>query len=551
VTWVAGLNHGGHDASCALLRDGDLVVFVEQERLSRRKRALDEPPADALAFCLDFAGITLEDVDLVALGSNHDALARWLGLSGEARDEVLPFDQPDRLFPRRLFGAARRPPVTALPHHLSHAATAFWPSGFDDAAILVMDAMGEDTATLLAHGDRSGIRVLRSHPIEHSLGFYYEAACEYAGFDEWGAGKLMGLAAYGTPGLPARLGYGSSGPLWEGIPATRAIGRAMIDERRSALLERFRAECFPHEIGLRDEVMAYARFAASAQAALQGVVLALARELRDLTGSRNIVLSGGVALNCSVNGALARSGLFDGIFVQPASHDAGVGLGAALLACRDGRDGAGPPARWRHAYWGPAATDDEAERALRAAGLTAVRLPDERLCEEVAGVLAGGGVVAWHQGRAEVGPRALGARSLLGDPRSRRTLVRLNRIKGREMWRPLAPSVLAADFDRWFDGTPNPFMLVAAEALPEVRHRIPAVVHVDGSARPQAVDDAANPRYRRLIEAFRHRTGVPMVVNTSLNGAGQPIACSAADSIEFFQATDVDALAVESFLVKR
>ncbi len=547
--WIAGLNHGAHDASCALLHDGALVVAVEQERLSRRKRATGEAPVDALKSCLDFADLRLTDLDAVALGSDHDALAKWLGLTPDQRRAVLPFDDPDRLFPAHVFGNGPRPPLVAVMHHRAHAASAFWPSGFDAAAILVMDAMGEDSATTLAWGSRAGIRDIKAYPVDTSLGFFYESAAEYTGLDRNDAGKLMGLAAYGNAAYDTGLRHGPSGIDWP-IPSTNGHrGRKLVDERCGRLLDLFEQRCFPYLRGQRDEIMAYADFAASVQQDLGQVILGLAGELRARTGARDLVLAGGVALNCTANGLLAASGMFERVFVQPMAHDAGVALGAALEMSRALLGGRFQPGEMTHAQWGPDTRDEQVEAELRAHGLEFTRLDQADVAREVARLLAGGALVAWHQGRAEVGPRALGARSLLGDPRSRRTLVRMNRAKGREMWRPLAPSVLAGRFHDYFVGTPNPFMIMAAQVRAEARRQIPAVVHVDGSARPQVVDPLCSPLYARLLQEFDTQAGVPVLVNSSLNLAGEPIVSTPGDTIECFLRSDIDALAIGPCLV--
>jgi carbamoyltransferase len=549
--WIAGLNHGAHDASCALLHNGALVVAVEQERLSRRKRATGEAPVDALNYCLEFADLELGDLDAVALGSDHDALARWLGLSSHERGAVLPFDDPDRLFPTEVFGHGPRPPVIAVRHHRAHAASAFWPSGFRAAAVLVMDAMGEDSATMLAWGDGAGIRGFRSYPVDTSLGFFYEAATEYTGLDRNDAGKLMGLAAYGRPTCQTGLAHGPEGISWP-IPSSNGYrGRRLIEERQRCLLKFFEQRCFPYLGGLREEILAYADFAASVQRDLGRVILGLAAELREATGAANLVLAGGVALNCTANGLLAASGLFERIFVQPMAHDAGVALGAALEVSRELLGERFQPLTMGHAHWGPETHDEQVESELRARNLPYLELDPQQMAHQVARILAAGHLVAWHQGRAEVGPRSLGARSLLGDPRSRRTLVRMNRTKGRELWRPLAPSVLGDRFDDYFIGTPNPFMIMAATVRPEARRQIPAVVHVDGSARPQVVDPAHNPQFARLLEEFDAQAGVPIVVNSSLNLAGDPIVNAPGDTIECFLRSDIDALAIGAFLVTK
>ncbi|WP_170212057.1 carbamoyltransferase family protein [Saccharothrix australiensis] len=547
---MVGLNHGAHDSSCALLRDGELVVTVEQERLSRRKRAVDQSPADALKFCLDHAGIRLSDVDVVALGSDHDRLAEWLHLEGAERLRVLPFDTPEWLFPDRLFDGERPREVRPVAHHLAHAASAFWPSGYEDCAVLVVDAMGEDTATSIALGEGRDLRIVEDFGVETSLGFFYEAASEFAGLGRNDGGKLMGLASYGRAAHDAALAFEDGTIVWRGVPDATTVGRDLINERSAALQEHFARASFPYAPRREESIMAYADFAASAQRALETTLLALAARARELTGRERLAIAGGVGLNCTANGKLADSGIFDQVYVQPMAHDAGVALGAALVVANETTDLTGR-SRMEHAYWGPDLADEDVAKAFANAGIRAEELPYESLLPEVVRLIESGAVVAWGQGRAEVGPRALGARSFLGDPRDRQSLTRLNNAKNREMWRPLAPSVQAEHFHEFFDGSPNPFMIVAAKVRPEVRTRIPAVVHVDGSARPQAVTAEANPVYHALLGEFHRRAGVPVLVNTSLNVAEEPMASSAADILGTFVKSGADAVVIGRHLAVR
>jgi carbamoyltransferase len=550
--WLAGLNHGPHDASCALLKDGELIVAIEQERLSRRKRAIGESPAEALRYCLDHAGIGLGDLDAVALGSDHELLARWMGYSPDERSALLPYDTPAWLFPDSFFKGERIPALVSVSHHEAHAGSCFWPSGFEDCAILIMDAMGEDCSTSLGIGRPDGIHILETYPVDVSLGYFYEAACDYIGLGRENAGKLMGLAAYGQPTEDVGLEYDTAEIVWRPGGEPRALlGRELIEERIRRAVEYFERTCFPYTRHCVRDVMAYANFAASVQGAAEQVILGLAARVRKLTGLCRLVIAGGVGLNCTANGKIADSGLFDQVWIQPMAHDAGVALGSALvLAHRMQQD----VTRWtpmQHAYWGQVTDDAEVKAELKLAGLPTVKLDTEQLVRRTAQVIADGGVVAWHQGRGEVGPRALGARSLLGDPRSRNTLVKLNQIKQREMWRPLAPSVLRNRFSEFFSGAPNEFMIVAARVHREVRHLIPAVVHVDGSARPQVVSPRANQVYAELIDRFCRITGIPMLVNTSLNLADEPLCSAPGDTVRTFIRSGTDAMAIGSYLVMR
>jgi carbamoyltransferase len=438
-------------------------------------------------------------------------------------------------------------------HHLAHAASAFWPSGFDESAILVIDNRGEDCSTTLAYATRDGIDILATYPVEHSLGLYYRIATQYAGLysKDGNAGKLMGLASYGRPSYNVALGCGPHGPEWRGVPPASTSGRELPPERTAQLLRYFRENAYPYTVGLKEDITAYVDFAASVQAAVEKTILRLTQELHRRTSSANLCLAGGVALNCTANGRIAAEGPFGNVFVQPMASDAGVGLGAAYEVARRVAPENFGPQPMRHALLGPQYDDDYIGRVLVDNNIRADKLTAESLVAKTATAIADGAVVGWHQGRAEAGPRALGGRSLLGDPRHRKTLVRLNTVKQREMWRPLAPSVLASEYDKYFTGTPNPFMIIAAQVRPEWHARIPAVVHIDSSARPQAVTASDQPLFAGLLEAFGRETGIPILVNTSFNTAGMPLVNRPEETIEVFLNNDIDMLAIGSYLVVR
>lgn len=555
--YVLGLNIGFHDASAALLRDGALRFLVEEERLSRRKHAIAQPPVKALHACLAAEGITIDSVAEIAIGWDFQGtpLARNRRFTEAGlRRMLFPDGAPDRL-----------PPVRWVPHHLAHAASAYYSCGRDDVAILVVDGAGESQSASIARGRDGEIEVLREWPVSQSLGFFYTAASRWAGFGDWGTGKLMGLAAYGRPhpdGVGLRRdpeGYAFSFPDVE-LPE-------LADSRTVATLgplvayyPTFEAHVrpsfcghFPYAERTGEEPIAYADFAATVQDALEEAMFGLVEVARREYGLSTLVLAGGVAMNCTLVGRLARSGLFEHVYVPPVPTDAGVSLGAALVVAR--RSGAFAPDRIDHAYWGPDIGADEALVAVREAGLAARELTDGKLAEQVAQALAGGRIVGWARGRGEVGQRALGTRSLLADPRDRRTLERLNLLKGREMWRPVAPSILGehlGDVMATEVGHPARFMLAAGQVRPEMRRSVPAVTHVDGSARPQFVDRATNPDYWSLIDEFRRVAGVPLVVNTSFNLAGEPIVNTAAEAVStYVRGEGMDLLVLGDLLVAR
>ncbi len=556
VHWILGLNHGPHDSSAALLRNGRLVVIAEQERFSRAKRALDQPPTQAMEYCLNYAGVSLGELESIALGFDFALMRKWLGIDAAQAQQELPFDDPDRLFPPAIFGAGERPPVKVIRHHTAHAASTFWASGFADAAVLVADDMGEAVSTTLGYGSADGFSVTEIYPVAQSLGMYYSRAARYAGLYSRSSevGKLMGLAAYGRPEQPVPLSARDGRYQFTGLPpmSDDLPGSTIRRERSSQLLAFFERHCYPYARGLSADVMSYASFAASVQAALEGALLELVREQRRRTGSRNLAMAGGVALNCTANGLLVRDAGYDNVFIQPMAGDSGVALGAAMAAHAESHGAGTLDVRMEHACYGPSYGQDEILAALEAQDVAFRRYPEPELVAHVAELIDRGRVVGWYQGRAEIGPRALGARSLLGDPRRRETLVRLNQIKGREMWRPIAPSVLASEWQRYFTGSrPDPFMIVAASVRPARRAEIPAVVHVDGSARPQAVSPRVLTRFAALIGEFDRRTGVPVLANTSFNLQDEPIVNTPADAVSTYLRGQLDALAIGDCLAIR
>lgn len=552
--YVLGVNIGFHDSSAALLRDGALCSLIEQERLSRRKHAVGQPPAEAIAACLAEEGIGPQDLATIAIGWDFRTIP--LGRNKRFTTEGLRA----LLFPG--FADLTMPEVRWIPHHVAHAASAVFSAGVSDAAVLVLDGAGETQATSIGRADAGQIEILREWPVTESLGFFYNAAAEWAGLGYWGTGKLMGLAAYGRPqpGLPLTFGGGTYAlaPNGPAAPTTvrgeRTVGPLLAYYPVvAAMVKPGFADFFPYADCSREEPIAYADFAASVQEALENVVLDLARDLREKVDSPVLALAGGVAMNCTMVGRLVRSGIFDRVYVPPVPTDAGVSLGAALVVAHERENFT--PTTIDHAYWAQDISADDADAAASAAGLVHRRLDEDRLARFAAERISQGKVVAWARGRGEIGQRALGTRSLLADPRDRRSLERLNLVKGREMWRPVAPSILAEHVEELIEGPigdPSRFMLAAATVRPAARRLVPAVTHVDGSARPQTVHRDTNPRYWGLIDAFRELTGVPSVINTSYNLAGEPIVNTATDAVStFLRGKEIDLLVLADSVVAR
>jgi carbamoyltransferase len=540
---ILGINAIYHDPAAALVIDGRCVAAGEEERFSRRKHGKRpvpfsawEMPGLAAAWCLREAGLTPEDLDAVTY-SFEPALhlpADQLGLrdpwdhlrhtyaerAASFLADVLPGLDPDQL--------------RYVPHHVAHAASAALAAPFDgNTAVLVLDGRGEQHSHLAGLYRDGVLETLFTQRLPHSLGLLYEDATEHLGFlrssDEY---KVMALASYGRPRHLEHLrgcvhATGDGGFLSTGVD-WNALGKRRIAD------EPWRAED--------------ADLAASLQAVTEEVLLDLTRWLHARTGSRRLALAGGVALNCVANTRLYAETPFEQVWVQPAAGDAGTALGGALAVAQAVGD---PVTTWPGADLGRGFDEHTIETALRTA-----RVPYERpgdVAATVARALADDAIVAWFQGRAEYGPRALGHRSLLAHPGRAENLIRLNEVKGREQFRPVAPMVLLDRAPQLFTRgpIPSPYMLFVHDVDPAWRTRIPAVVHVDGTARIQTVDPADEPLVARMLGKFEELTGLPVVVNTSLNTAGRPMVDSIGDALECFGSTPVDLLAIGPFVLRR
>jgi carbamoyltransferase len=543
---VLGINAVFHDPAAALVVDGVTVAAAEEERFNRRKHGHDnvpfaawEVPAQAARWCLEVAGVRAEDLDAVAY-SYDPALCP--SIEGLTLDRVMA----DAWEPMRTLYALRAPlflrtalpgldpgVVRYVPHHEAHAASAYLASPYDDCAVMTLDGRGERTSYLAGHVRGGDLQVLAEQPLPSSLGLLYEEVTEHLGFrrssDEY---KVMALASYGSPRWLEEF---------RRLVRTTGDGGFLVEPVDwSAYVKR--------GAGASDTVDAdSADLASTVQVRLQEVLLELAGWLHARTGERALTLAGGVALNCVASSVLWRESPFEQVWVQPASGDSGTALGGALRVAHDLGDTVQP---MPGAALGRSWSDEELETWLRTAQVPYTRPAD--IAEEVAACLAADGVVAWFQGRAEYGPRALGHRSLLAHPGHAANLERMNDVKGREQFRPVAPMVLLDRAHEIFDGPlPSPYMLFTHGVRPQWRERIPVVTHVDGSARVQTVDPDDEPLVARMLAAFERRTGVPVVVNTSLNTAGRPIVDDPRDALECFGSGPVDLLALGPFAVRR
>ena len=539
---VLGINALFHDPAAALVVDGQIASAAEEERFSRRKHGKRpvpfsawEQPELAAAWCLREAGLTPADLDAVAYSFDPSLAkpAEAMGLNDPWDHLRLTYAEKAPGFLATALPGLDPGIVRFVPHHVAHAASAGLASPFPTSSVLVLDGRGESSSHLAGRYEDGVLQTLAGQALPHSLGLLYEEVTEHLGFlrssDEF---KVMALASYGEPRF--------LGELREAVYTTGDGGFRTQPIEWSSLVKRIR----PGGEWTQD----HADLAASVQQRLEQVLLELVRWLHDQTGDHVLTLAGGVALNCVANSRLLSDGPFEEVWVQPAAGDSGTALGGALHVARSLGDHTSGMAG---ADLGRAWTDDEI-----AAWLTTAAVPFERpddVADAVAAVLADNGVVAWFQGRSEFGPRALGHRSLLAHPGHARNLERLNDVKGREQFRPVAPMVLAERAGEIFSRgpLPSPYMLFVHDVSPEWRDRIPTVVHVDGTARVQTVDRREEPLVARMLECFERRTGLPLVVNTSLNTAGRPMVDDPRDALECFGSAPVDLLAIGPFVVRR
>ena len=591
---IVGLSAFYHDSAAALVEDGRVVAAAQEERFTRKKHDSGFPH-HALAYCLEAAGIPLESVDYVVFYDKpflkfERLLETYLAFAPNGFRSfrmAVPLWLREKLFQKRLLHDELKKfsrdcdwdsKLLFTEHHQSHAASAFFPSPFEEAAVLTMDGVGEWATMSVGLGRSNDLTILKELHFPHSLGLLYSAFTYYTGFKvNSGEYKVMGLAPYGEPKfaqliLDNIIDLKPDGTFWlDQSYFDYCTGLRMTNDKFDRLFGAPARQ--PDELLIQRHM----DLAASIQAVTEEVVLRLTRSLASETGAENLCLAGGVALNCVANGKVLRDGKFTRIWIQPAAGDAGGALGAALAAYHiykgerrevdnrlDGMNGA---------YLGPAFDDDDSAGRLAAAGARFARLDDGALIARTADDLADGKALGWFQGRMEFGPRALGNRSIIADGRSRDMQSALNlKVKYRESFRPFAPAVLRSDAAEWFDlDDDSPYMLLVAdvvkrrqrsmtaaeqalfgiEKLNVPRSEIPAVTHVDYSARIQTVHAETNPRFHALLSAFKAKTGCPVLVNTSFNVRGEPIVHTPEDAFRCFMGTELDALAVGNlYLVK-
>ena len=591
--YILGISAFYHDSAACILHNGEIVAAAQEERFTRKKHD-SRFPKHAMVYCLKEANISASQIDKVVFYEKpfvkfERLLETYLAFAPKGFKSfamAMPVWIKDKLFQK---SALIKELKTTLDknldwserlmfseHHLSHAASAFYPSPFESAAILTLDGVGEWTTTSLAVGKANNLKVLKEIHFPHSLGLLYSAFTYYTGFKvNSGEYKVMGLAPYGKPRY--------TNLIYEKLIAVAddgsfqldmsyfdyATGLTMTNKKFEDLFggppRNAEAELTQREMDL----------AASIQKVTEDIVSRLAKSIAKETGERNLCLAGGVALNCVANGILLREKTFDNIWIQPAAGDAGGALGAALsiwyLHYNKKRKVSAQRDSMKGAYLGPEFSNDEIESQLRACGAVFKKLTENELIEQVASALANEKAIGWMQGRMEFGPRALGGRSIIADPRSPVMQKQLNlKVKYRESFRPFAPSILREDVSDWFEhDADSPYMLLVAnvqknkhrtmtaeedslfgiDKLNIPRSSIPAITHVDYSARIQTVHADTNPRYHAVISKFKEKTGCPLVVNTSFNVRGEPIICSSVDAFKCFMGTDLDLLAVGDYLL--
>jgi carbamoyltransferase len=591
--YILGISAFYHDSAACLLKDGEIVAAAQEERFTRKKHDAGFPH-HAIQYCLKEAGIAASHIDNVVFYEKpfvkfERLLETYLAFAPKgfiSFSKAMPMWIKDKLFQKSALvkelnstldeNVNWRKRLLFSEHHLSHAASAYYPSPFERAAVLTLDGVGEWTTTSLAIGKGRDLKVVKEIHFPHSLGLLYSSFTYYTGFKvNSGEYKVMGLAPYGEPRFAdlireKLITVADDGSFQLDMSYfDYATGLTMTNKKFDAL---FGGPPRTSETELTQREM---DLAASVQKVTEDIVIELAKGIAKETGERNLCLAGGVALNCVANGMLLREKIFDNIWIQPAAGDAGGALGAALstwyLHHNKERSVSKERDAMKGAYLGPEFKDNEIEVELKACGAIYKKYSDNELIDEVASALADEKAVGWMQGRMEFGPRALGGRSIIADPRSPVMQKQLNlKVKYRESFRPFAPSVLREDVGEWFEHhSDSPYMLLVADVqknkrremtldeealfgidkLNVPRSSVPAITHIDYSARIQTVHADTNPRYHAVISKFKEKTGCPLIVNTSFNVRGEPIICSPTDAFKCFMGTELDVLAVGNYLL--
>lgn len=561
----------GPNTGACLFSNGKLIAMTEEERFVRIKSASEFFPTQSILYCLKEGGLTLSDVDTIALAWDHSKYPDHIDQTMkniESRELDPLADVSEAIIHQKLspeltlfnvkialkkIDQNANPTIKWFPHHKCHAASVHYLSDFDDSAIVVMDGSGEDLATTTWVGQGKELNVLDEWKLPHSLGWFYASMTEWLGFKAYsGEGKVMGLAAYGKP-MPdvaeklKEFCVPDEDTVYRIDPTYVYYGARNYSRKFTDKLIDLLGEPRRPESELTDY---HINVAYETQKRLEEVAAEIATRLLKKTGLKNLCISGGVAMNCKMNGLLSNLDGVENVFINPASHDSGTALGAALLAIKEAGDNP-CETHLTHAYWGPSFTDEDIEAALNHCGL--VYSKEDDIAGKTAELLADSKIVGWFQGRAEFGARALGGRSILGNPQNPDMKDIINaHVKYREGFRPFAPSMIAEVADKYMvEPKYSPFMILAYPFKEEFQETFPSIVHVDGSVRPQTVTKETNALYWDMINKFGEKTGHPIVINTSFNIRGEPIVSTPLEAIRCFYSTGMDALALGSFLLMK
>lgn len=544
---VLGLNgwiERGHDGGASLIVDGNLLFSVEEEKLIGRRHAYDSVPTESIKACLDYAGLTLDDIDKFVFGWDYEKIYEMIGEKFISKEEMAEKLLGDKKYANKL---------EYLTHHVAHAYSSFIPSNFDKALVFIIDGQGEYMGTSLYLADRNTkeMKLLMETPI--SLGYFYAAITQHIGFHGGEEGKTMGLASYGEPiyldELRKLIGLDSEG----NIKCAFHIDKVSKDEEDATIekWEELLSLIIPKREGkiieVDEDIIPYANLASSAQELLAEIMTGIIKKYIDLTGIDDVCLAGGVALNCPTSSAIELMSEVNRVFVQPAANDGGISLGAAIYGAIDMGDDVKIE---MIPYLGPEYGEEEIKKAIELKKYEYDRF--DNIEEVIARLLSEGKIVANYQGRLELGPRALGNRSLLASPEKYEMLVRMNELKGREVWRPLAPAVMYDYQTKCFDSDIfSPHMTKNFNVLNEMKNRLEAITHVDGTARIQSVTRDYNELFYNIINDFYKLTGIPVVINTSFNVKGEPIVCTPEEAIDSFEKMNLDYLALGHYLIKK
>lgn len=544
VLGINGWSERGHDGGASLIVDGKLLFSVEEEKLICKRHAYDTLPLESIKACLNYGNITMDDIDRVVIGWDYEKLYEMLGKKFISKEEMSKALFNDEKYADK---------IEYLTHHQAHAYSAFIPSNYDKALVLIVDGQGEymGTSVYLADRNSKNLKLLMETPV--SLGYFYTGITKQIGFKGGEEGKTMGLASYGEPTYVEELRKLINLDENGNINCAFHIDKVGKDEEKASL-EKWKellSNIIPKRNGkiieVTEDILPYANLAKSSQVILEEIMCGLIKKYVKETGVHDVCIAGGVGLNCPTSSAVENMDEVSRVFVQPAANDGGISLGAAIKGAIDLGDDVKIE---MIPYLGPEYSNKEIEKALKEKDYNYDEF--DNIEEVIARLLAEGKIVANYQGRLELGPRALGNRSLLASPEKYEMLVRMNELKGREVWRPLAPAVMYDKQETVFDSDIfSPHMTKNFKVLNEMKDRLQAITHVDGTARIQSVTKEYNELFYNIINEFYKLTGIPVVINTSFNVKGEPIVCTPQEAIDSFERMNLDYLSIGNYLVKR